>query len=241
MDHFFEQKLVNENNKLQLEVVKANKQIAKLMETVRQYETILASLNETDIPDKIRLRSIKPMSDIPQHDIPQHPKSVQPKERVQKSVQTSRTSINEITSAEARGPKRELAVHHAERLARIIDTHNATAREKFEGEINLSRMPNADPNKRGSIPDSFVTAQQERAGRIADIAMAYGGARLEPHAGAAGTVHQFNRDIDRGTKFFQTDVTPQEQNAAKNRLQIARNRRIRTKPSVEAAARRFGF
>jgi len=49
MDQILHRKLINEKNNLQLEVAKANKQIAKLMETVQQYEAVLASLNEADI------------------------------------------------------------------------------------------------------------------------------------------------------------------------------------------------
>jgi len=61
MDQILHRKLIIEKNNLQLEVVKANKEIAKLMETVQQYEAVLASLNEAEvkgvkIPEKIRLR-----------------------------------------------------------------------------------------------------------------------------------------------------------------------------------------
>jgi hypothetical protein len=61
MDQILHRKLINEKNNLQLEVAKANKEIAKLMETVQQYEAVLASLNEAEskgvkIPEKIRLR-----------------------------------------------------------------------------------------------------------------------------------------------------------------------------------------
>jgi hypothetical protein len=47
MDQILHRKLIIEKNNLQLEVAKANKEVAKLMETVQQYEAILASLNET--------------------------------------------------------------------------------------------------------------------------------------------------------------------------------------------------
>jgi uncharacterized FlaG/YvyC family protein len=61
MDQILHRKLIIEKNNLQLEVAKANKEIAKLMETVQQYEAVLASLNEAEakgvnIPEKIRLR-----------------------------------------------------------------------------------------------------------------------------------------------------------------------------------------
>jgi hypothetical protein len=49
MDQILHRKLIIEKNNLQLEVAKANKEIAKLMETVQQYEAVLASLNEADI------------------------------------------------------------------------------------------------------------------------------------------------------------------------------------------------
>lgn len=56
MDHFYQQKLINEKNELQRQVTKANKQIAQLSEQVKQYETLLASLDEGMIPSQIRLR-----------------------------------------------------------------------------------------------------------------------------------------------------------------------------------------
>jgi hypothetical protein len=49
MDQILHRKLIIEKNNLQLEVAKANKEIAKLMETVQQYEAVLASLDEADI------------------------------------------------------------------------------------------------------------------------------------------------------------------------------------------------
>jgi len=42
MDHIFEQKLVRENQQLQLELVKMNKQIKQLQEKVFAYETVIA-------------------------------------------------------------------------------------------------------------------------------------------------------------------------------------------------------
>jgi hypothetical protein len=49
MDQILHRKLIIEKNNLQLEVAKANKEIAKLMETVQQYEAVLASLDEADM------------------------------------------------------------------------------------------------------------------------------------------------------------------------------------------------
>ena len=48
MDQILHRKLIIEKNNLQLEVAKANKEVAKLMETVQQYEAVLASLNEAE-------------------------------------------------------------------------------------------------------------------------------------------------------------------------------------------------
>jgi hypothetical protein len=57
MDQILHRKLINEKNNLELQVAKANKQIAKLMETVQQYEAVLASLNEeTPVPTNAVLR-----------------------------------------------------------------------------------------------------------------------------------------------------------------------------------------
>jgi len=56
MDQILHRKLIIEKNNLQLEVAKANKEIAKLMETVQQYEAVLASLDEGMIPNKMKLR-----------------------------------------------------------------------------------------------------------------------------------------------------------------------------------------
>ena len=56
MDHFYQQKLINEKNELQRQVTKANKQIVQLSEQAKQYETLLASLDEGMIPSQIRLR-----------------------------------------------------------------------------------------------------------------------------------------------------------------------------------------
>ena len=61
MDQILHRKLINEKNNLEFQVAKANKEVAKLMETVQQYEAVLASLNEAEvkgvkIPEKIRLR-----------------------------------------------------------------------------------------------------------------------------------------------------------------------------------------
>lgn len=53
MDHFYQQKLVNEKNELQKQVAKANKQIAQLSEQVKQYEAVLASMNESYMPNKM--------------------------------------------------------------------------------------------------------------------------------------------------------------------------------------------
>lgn len=52
MDHFYQQKLVNEKNELQKQVAKANKQIAQLSEQVKQYEAILASFDESYVSGK---------------------------------------------------------------------------------------------------------------------------------------------------------------------------------------------
>jgi hypothetical protein len=52
MDQILHRKLINEKNNLQLEVAKANKEIAKLMETVQQYEAVLAS-NEEENENKL--------------------------------------------------------------------------------------------------------------------------------------------------------------------------------------------
>jgi hypothetical protein len=49
MDQILHRKLIIEKNNLQLQVAKANKEVAKLMETVQQYEAVLASLNEADL------------------------------------------------------------------------------------------------------------------------------------------------------------------------------------------------
>ena len=61
MDQILHRKLINEKNNLEFQVAKANKEVAKLMETVQQYEAVLASLDEADIknpdiPNKMRLR-----------------------------------------------------------------------------------------------------------------------------------------------------------------------------------------
>lgn len=61
MDQILHRKLINEKTNLEFQVAKANKEVAKLMETVQQYEAVLASLNEADIknpniPNKMRLR-----------------------------------------------------------------------------------------------------------------------------------------------------------------------------------------
>jgi hypothetical protein len=48
MDQILHRKLIIEKNNLQLEVAKANKEVAKLMETVQQYEAVLSSLNEAE-------------------------------------------------------------------------------------------------------------------------------------------------------------------------------------------------
>jgi len=45
MDHIFEQKLVRENHQLQFELVKLNKQIKQLQETVVGYEQMINELN----------------------------------------------------------------------------------------------------------------------------------------------------------------------------------------------------
>ena len=61
MDQILHRKLINEKTNLEFQVAKANKEVAKLMETVQQYEAVLASLDEADIknpdiPNKMRLR-----------------------------------------------------------------------------------------------------------------------------------------------------------------------------------------
>jgi len=56
MDQILHRKLIIEKNNLQLQVAKANKEVAKLMETVQQYEAVLASLDEGMIPNKMKLR-----------------------------------------------------------------------------------------------------------------------------------------------------------------------------------------
>ena len=53
MDQILHRKLINEKNNLQLQVAKANKEVAKLMETVQQYEAVLASLDEGMIAEPI--------------------------------------------------------------------------------------------------------------------------------------------------------------------------------------------
>ena len=52
MDQILHRKLIIEKNNLELQVAKANKEVAKLMETVQQYEAVLASLDEGMIPNK---------------------------------------------------------------------------------------------------------------------------------------------------------------------------------------------
>jgi len=47
MDHIFEQKLIRENQQLQLELAKINKQIKQLQETIVGYESLLNELNVT--------------------------------------------------------------------------------------------------------------------------------------------------------------------------------------------------
>lgn len=49
MDHLFEQKLVRENQQLQIELTKLNKQIKQLQETVVGYEQMLEALAHTDV------------------------------------------------------------------------------------------------------------------------------------------------------------------------------------------------
>lgn len=81
MDQILHRKLINEKNNLEFQVAKANKEIAKLMETVKQYEAVLASLNEADtehpdIPNKMRLRGdtnkdTKEKPNLPQHNKPE--------------------------------------------------------------------------------------------------------------------------------------------------------------------------
>lgn len=53
MDHFFEQKLVRENQQLQLELVKLNKQIKQLQERVVGYEQIMQQLDEVTLSDLV--------------------------------------------------------------------------------------------------------------------------------------------------------------------------------------------
>ena len=48
MDHLFEQKLVRENQQLQIQLAKLNKQIKQLQETVVGYEQMLEALAHTD-------------------------------------------------------------------------------------------------------------------------------------------------------------------------------------------------
>lgn len=59
MDHFFEQKLVRENQQLQLELVKLNKQIKQLQERVVGYEQIMQQLDEGTLSNLVgRIKGI---------------------------------------------------------------------------------------------------------------------------------------------------------------------------------------
>jgi hypothetical protein len=113
MDQILHRKLINEKNSLQLEVAKANKQIAKLMETVQQYEAVLASLNEADIkiPTQIGLASQpilkKPTTNIhmdvehiKQEHIGNQPKPIK-KPKTSPIPGKKPRPLNEITAAEA--------------------------------------------------------------------------------------------------------------------------------------------
>jgi hypothetical protein len=64
MDHLFEQKLVRENQQLQLELTKLNKQIKQLQEKVVGYEQVLSQLDEGEKRNRRLAASLAKQGDI---------------------------------------------------------------------------------------------------------------------------------------------------------------------------------
>jgi conjugal transfer/entry exclusion protein len=65
MDHIFQQKLVRENQQLQLELAKVNKQIKQLQEKVFAYENVIA---ESMMPEKSSIKESHTLEQLKRFD-----------------------------------------------------------------------------------------------------------------------------------------------------------------------------
>ena len=323
MDQILHRKLINEKTNLEFQVAKANKEIAKLMETVQQYEAVLASLDEADIKHQEEPKkpgpydSNKPVASNTM--IPTKPVlrgSNQPRLSNQPILRPGKRSVQEatkqlgengmgsandmdlrrlqrkaggavdlgastgpegfhvsgdpnvtaamtqrhmqlqkqagakparphyyikgnpaymeestqldeiITPAEARGSRRAVAQHQAERMERILAFHNAQA--------------NAANDRAGVITKGFGDKQYDRAQRVADLARRLG-ANPEVHPGSRGTIDQGYTSQEGSTKsklrYFEPG-SEKEQEQAVARMQNQRNERIR---KLDQDQTKFGF
>lgn len=106
MDHLFEQKLVRENQQLQLHLAKLNKQLKQLQEQVVGYEQILEVLAHTDVQR-------------------QDPKIQALTVQQGKRLKGIASALNKISADNYRGMSQEQRTAHATKIERISNIMKA--------------------------------------------------------------------------------------------------------------------
>jgi len=173
MDQILHRKLINEKNNLELQVAKANKEVAKLMETVQQYEAVLASLDEGMIPNKMKLRG--PVDSAGKHE----------RDFVNRADQQGRKLTNQEHDALRQHAKNDSAANAKIAAAKGIS-------EDFTvGRLNLSTLGRAALQALGGSKKQSTLGQRYTPGTVATSPVdPYVGEVQTPRVAAMGGIPQ---------------------------------------------------